>query len=160
MHTFNVLQRNWKSTFNRGIEFAYKIIHICCVCHIVCYGSVILLLHPLCYFLCSIYFKLIISHYLFPQYKSFCNIAHVFHWSYLRGPISLVLCHCYYMYFSILFNSDFFLPIVTGSGTHSIGKNGIKIKRIGIFYQCTCNVKLISKEEKVRTRQDALISLW
>ena len=29
-----------------------------------------------------------------------------------------------------------------------------------IFYQCTCNDKLISKEEKVRTRQDALISLW
>ena len=56
--------------------------------------------------------------------------------------------------------SDFFLPIGTGTGTHSIGKNGVKIKRIGIFYQCTCNVKLISKEEKVRTRQDALISLW
>ena len=56
--------------------------------------------------------------------------------------------------------SDFFLPIGTGTGTHSIGENGVKIKRIGIFYQCTCNVKLISKEEKVRTRQDALISLW
>ena len=55
--------------------------------------------------------------------------------------------------------SDFFLPIDTGTGTDSIWKNGIKIKRIGIFYQCTCNVKLISKEEKVRTRQDALISL-
>ena len=56
--------------------------------------------------------------------------------------------------------SDFFVPIGTGTGTHSIGENGVKIKRIGIFYQCTCNVKLISKEEKVRTRQDALISLW
>ena len=54
----------------------------------------------------------------------------------------------------------FFLPIGTGTGIHSIGKNGDKIERIGIFYQCTCNVKLISKEEKVKTRQDALISLW
>ena len=25
------------------------------------------------------------------------------------------------------------------NGTHSIWKNGIKIKQIGIFYQCTCN---------------------
>ena len=56
--------------------------------------------------------------------------------------------------------SDFFLPLGTGTGTHSIGKNGVKIKRIGIYYQFTCNVKLISKVEKVRTRQDALISLW
>ena len=56
-------------------------------------------------------------------------------------------------------DSDFFLPIGTGTGTHSIGKNGIKIKRIGIYYQCTRIVKLISKEEKVRTRQDAFISL-
>ena len=56
--------------------------------------------------------------------------------------------------------SDFFLPIGTGNGTHIIGKNGVKIKPIGIFYQCTCNLKLISKEEKVRTRQDAFISLW
>ena len=54
----------------------------------------------------------------------------------------------------------FFLPIGTGTGTHSIGKNGVKIKRIWNFYQCTCNVKLMSKKEKVRTRQDALISLW
>ena len=57
-------------------------------------------------------------------------------------------------------SSDFFLPLGTGTGTHSIGKNGVKIKRIGIYYQFTCNVKLISKVEKVRTRQDALISLW
>ena len=28
------------------------------------------------------------------------------------------------------------------------GENGVKIKQTGIFYQCTCNVKLISKEEK------------
>ena len=39
-------------------------------------------------------------------------------------------------------------------------ENGIKNKRIGIFHQCTCNVKMISKEEKGRTRQDAFISLW
>ena len=60
------------------------------------------------------------------------------------------------MVYKCLYNavSDFFLPIDTGTGTHSIGKNGIKIKRIGIFYHCTCNVKLLSKEEKVRTRQE------
>ena len=56
----------------------------------------------------------------------------------------------------ICIDSDFFLPIGTGTGTHSIGENGVKIKRIGIFYQCTCNVKMISKEAKVRTSQDAL----
>ena len=54
----------------------------------------------------------------------------------------------------------FFLPIGTGTGTHLIGKMASKSNELGFFYQCTCNVKLISKEEKVRTRQDALISLW
>ena len=103
------MQRNWKSIFYRDIEFAHQIINICCVCHIVCYGSVILLLQPLCYFLCSISFKLSISQHLLPQYKSFCNIVHVFHWSYLSTCtlISLVLFQCYcilfhWYYFSIL----------------------------------------------------------
>ena len=108
MHTFNVLQRNWKSIFYRGIEFAY----ICCVWHIVCYGSAVLLLQPLCYFLCSIYFKLIISQHLLPQYQSFCtcSIAHVFHWSYLSTLISLVLSQCYFI--SLILFQYLIIPLV------------------------------------------------
>ena len=85
---------------------------VTCVCHMVCYGSVILLLKPLCYFLCSIYFKLIISHHLLPQYKSFCNIAHVFHWSYLSTCtlISLVLFQCYFI--SLILFQYLIMPLV------------------------------------------------
>ena len=98
--------------FYRGIEFAHQIINICCVCHIVCYGTVIFLLQPLCYFLCSISFKLSISQHLLPQYKSFCNIVHVFHWSYLSTCtlISLVLFQCYFI--SLILFQYLIMPLV------------------------------------------------
>ena len=56
-------------------------------------------------------------------------------------------------------HSDFFLPIDTGTGTHSIGKNGIKIKQIGNFYQSYVKLRISSKKEKVKTKQDIFISL-
>ena len=46
----------------------------------------------------------------------------------------------------------FFYPLVLVPVPIQLGKNGVKIIKIGIYYQCTCNVKFISKEEKSKNK--------
>ena len=55
----------------------------------------------------------------------------------------------------------FFYPLVQVPVPIQLGKMASKSNELGFFISVhVLYVKLISKEEKVRTRQDAFISLW